>query len=85
MSALDEVSSSVLVCGEVYAAVTDEETTAVVARPMEVPSWLSMLKTAPARAWVRWGNEDEVMRMPTVKRTSTEIGARSCSGLSQPS
>lgn len=49
--------------------VTLEATTAMMAMPREVPNWATVLKTAPARAWVLAGKTSTMMRLEIVKRT----------------
>lgn len=59
-------------------AVTDEATTCVTLRPRAPPSCAQVLKTAPPRPCVCAGKLAEMMRMPTVKRTSQLMGVRIC-------
>lgn len=49
--------------------VTEFATTPMTARPMEIPNWARVLKTAPANAWSPSGNTSETTRIPTVNST----------------
>ena len=49
--------------------VTDEEMTAMMAIPTEVPNWATVLNTAPARACVSTGKTSVIKMLETVKRT----------------
>lgn len=60
---------------------TDEEITAIIAIPIDVPNWAIVLKTAPARAWVLVGNESVITRLATVKITGRLIRHMYCGGI----
>lgn len=60
--------------------VTFEATTAMMAMPREVPNWATVLKTAPASAWVLAGKTSTIIKLEIVKRTAgcTLAGAAFC-------
>lgn len=60
--------------------VTEAEMTVMIVSPMLDPNCATVLKTAPARAWVVVGKTSETTRRPTVKSISQEIGRKIWAG-----
>ena len=60
--------------------VTDEATIAVTARPMELPSWETVVNTPPARACSFFRNVAVMTRFDTLNKTSLAIGLRQSAG-----
>jgi hypothetical protein len=54
---------------DVELLVTLAAMTAVTVRPIEVPNWATVLKTAPARACVVGGKTSVIIRLAIVKIT----------------
>lgn len=54
--------------------------TVMIVSPMLDPNCATVLKTAPARAWVVVGKTSETTRRPTVKSISQEIGRKIWAG-----
>ena len=64
-------------------AVTLAAMMATSASPTDLPIWLTVLKTPPARACVLPGKTDVMSRLETVKRLSAPVGLKTlaCHGL----
>lgn len=57
-------------------AVVLDDMIAMMAIPMEVPNWATVLKTAPARAWVCGGKTSVTMRFAIVKMTMFNLSGQ---------